>query len=540
MKKLKLFFCTIIIFIVPLAVAAMPSSEFIFQVNVGGDTTPPTTPVLQSVTPVSPNQIDIQWGPSTDNWVFGGYVLLRNGLPIATTTLQSYSDMGLTPETLYTYEVYAFDAGFNISSTSNSLATMTLPVVIPPPPAAPDPVGVRTGTQLVQVTDFSIVPDTQAVVVSWETNRPTRTALRWGKTDAYTGGFSVSEVSATRRVITITDLEPGTRYYFELVGFTPSGQAIVLRTGEFTTTTTLPARVMPNVERLTVTVSNGDVTLRYRLPAGETDARVRVVRSHLGWPRDRLDGAVVYEGTNDTVVDRDVFSKHETQYYTVFAIGADGTISSGAVVTARLVPREPEVIPPSLPLPITPPSATTTPTTTPLLPTEPELPRALELLSPEVITLLQNGRINNLAEETITLDKREAFTIRIAATALPPHLKSIVVTLLDPTNQRQQYSFILRLNNAGDAYEATISALGVAGASRLQVEIYDYKQMVVGRYAVPINFAVVTETAPPVLFPDALVSVLAPGWTFLLTLIVIIFISGLGWWLYRRKTEDKN
>lgn len=517
----------------PTVVGAV-SEEFTFRAIVGDDTTPPSTPVLEAVTPITTTQIDVDWSESIDNWIFGGYVLLRDGIPIATTTLTNYNDTGLTPETVYSYEVYAFDAAGNLSTTSNSLSTSTLAIVVPPPPATSTP-GTVTGTQTIRLLSFTVTPSTRDAVFEWETVAPARVILRWGRTTSYDAGYIESDVYTKSRTTTLTDLEPGTRYLYELVGFTPGGNGISLRTGEFTTMAPLPERVMPNVDDLRLSVDDRDVTISYALPMGEPGARVRIVRSHLGWPTDLLDGAVVYEGNAESFVDRDALRSHETQYYTIFAIGADGTVSSGAVGTARRASGGGEPLVPGLPaIPATP--GTTTPHTEAALP-----PIALASLSPEMIKVLQGERRSDFAQASVTLDHRQPFTLRIDRTMLPPHLKTIIVSLIDPSDHRQQYAFLLRLNKAGDAYEATLAPVGVAGASRLRVEIYDLTQLVVGRYAVPLTFAPVAVVETPVIFPDALLPLLITLRPLLIGLFIVLGAWWLWlWWSARRRAEDNR
>ncbi len=521
----------VVVLSVPGLVLAV-SEEFTVKVNVGDDVTPPSTPTLLSVTPIASTQIDVSWSVATDNWIFGGYVLLRDGSPIATTTLTTYNDTGLTAETLYTYEVYAFDAAGNISTTSNSLATTTPPVVVPPPVATSTQADPVSGTQVIRLIDFTVTPGTQSALLAWQTARPARFVVRWGRTDDYADGYIQNDAFVSERTTNITGLEPGTRYLYELIGYLPSGRSIVLRTGDFTTKEDAGIRVMPNVDRLQIVVAGEDVRLTYRMPE-ESGARVRIVRSHLGFPTDLSDGAVVYDGVATEVTDREALSQYPVQYYTVFVIGTDGTVSSGAVGVAIRSDDAGAGAAPGL--------GDRATTTSPMTPGASELPTlALTTLSPESLLVEQGGRITSFAATFITLDQREAFTVRVPREALPRHLKAIVVTLLDPTDQRRRYSFLLRLNKTGEAYEATVAPIGLVGSSRLQLEIYDFTEQAIGRYRVPVTFALLTEVSPAVVFPDALV----PLFSRLLPYLGGMAFLGLVWWLWllwrSRRTEDNR
>lgn len=93
---------------------------------VAPDTTAPSVPADLTATAVSASQIDLTWTASTDNVALEGYKIYRGGSLIATSTVNSYSDTGLTASTSYTYNVAAYDTVHNISGQSNSATATTL------------------------------------------------------------------------------------------------------------------------------------------------------------------------------------------------------------------------------------------------------------------------------------------------------------------------------------------------------------------------------------------------------------------------------
>src|SRR2546422_277042 len=95
------------------------------------DITPPSVPTNLSTSAVSSSQINLSWTASTDNVGVAGYTIYRGGSQIATTSLTSYSDTGLSPSTAYVYQVAAFDAAGNVSALSAAASAATLS----PPPA---------------------------------------------------------------------------------------------------------------------------------------------------------------------------------------------------------------------------------------------------------------------------------------------------------------------------------------------------------------------------------------------------------------------
>jgi chitodextrinase len=94
------------------------------------DTTPPTTPTGLTATAVSSTQVNLSWTAATDNVGVANYRVRRNGADAGTATSTSFSDTGLTANTLYTYTVSAADAAGNRSNESSTASATT--------PAAPD------------------------------------------------------------------------------------------------------------------------------------------------------------------------------------------------------------------------------------------------------------------------------------------------------------------------------------------------------------------------------------------------------------------
>ena len=89
------------------------------------DTTPPSIPTNLQATAISSSQINLSWTASTDNVGVTGYKVYRGGSQIGTSPSTSYTDTGLTPSTLYTYTVSAYDAAGNTSNQSSPASATT-------------------------------------------------------------------------------------------------------------------------------------------------------------------------------------------------------------------------------------------------------------------------------------------------------------------------------------------------------------------------------------------------------------------------------
>jgi chitodextrinase len=113
--------------------AANNSASDITTVTNVPDTTPPSAPGTLTATPISGVQVDLIWGPATDNIGVAGYRVERclgggctSFVKLATTTSTTFSDTGLTPNSNYTYVVRAVDAANNLGPYSNAANVTTL------------------------------------------------------------------------------------------------------------------------------------------------------------------------------------------------------------------------------------------------------------------------------------------------------------------------------------------------------------------------------------------------------------------------------
>jgi len=103
-----------------------------------GDRTPPTTPTNLVVSDVTRTSVSLSWQPSTDSGNFS-YIVRVNNLKISsvqTATVDgpatTYKPTFLSPNTPYSFVVYAVDGNLNRSGDSNVANANTLPDTTPP------------------------------------------------------------------------------------------------------------------------------------------------------------------------------------------------------------------------------------------------------------------------------------------------------------------------------------------------------------------------------------------------------------------------
>jgi chitodextrinase len=97
------------------------------------DTEPPSAPGTLATVAVSGIQVNLSWGPATDNVGVTGYRVERcqgsgctSFVKLATPVSNSYSDYGVVPHTSYSYVVRAVDGANNLGPYSNTSSVTTL------------------------------------------------------------------------------------------------------------------------------------------------------------------------------------------------------------------------------------------------------------------------------------------------------------------------------------------------------------------------------------------------------------------------------
>lgn len=452
---MKNFFLSAVVvsFFLPLFASAQFDDSIRIRQQIGTDFVPPTTPGFVNAVPIATDQIDVSWGTSTDDQFFGGYRLFRDAVQIATTSLTSYSDTGLTPSTTYAYSVESFDWLINVSTTSTSTATTTFAVIVP---FRPEP---EYNTQLTpRMTEISIDTAVRNAVFSWTTNIYTRYVIRWGISSSYEMGFVQSDAFRRSHVTYIEGLSPDTTYQYELIAYNQQGREYSLQTGSFTTTQ-LPDETAPaNVSALQIFAEGTSAYLNWQNPIDADFSKVRVVRNHLFYPQSPVDGFIVYEGSGQSVVDSNVLREYPTQYYTVYTYDALGNVSSGAIGKVSLGDEAGNQ-------------------DSDLSGTFPENLNGTDendrlTVDFSDVVFMQNGTVLTNDTDAVVVREDSPITVMLAAELLPRHLKTVTISVSSPTGGTETY--ILRANAPGSAYEARIAGLS-EGVYNTTFTIYDFK-----------------------------------------------------------------
>lgn len=90
-----------------------------------GDTQAPTTPTGLAASAATATSVALTWNAASDNVAVAGYDILRDGVVVASSESPSYTDIGLAPDTTYTYAVRTRDTAGNLSPAGAPITVKT-------------------------------------------------------------------------------------------------------------------------------------------------------------------------------------------------------------------------------------------------------------------------------------------------------------------------------------------------------------------------------------------------------------------------------
>jgi hypothetical protein len=448
------------------------TDDFRVQMLVGDDITPPSIPANLVAVPVATSQIDLSWNASTDNVAVTGYQVFRDNFQIATTTLLTYSDTGLTPSTTYAYYVTAFDGADNVSASSTVVATTTLATTTPPATTTPSSSG-GAGEKIelvplpLEIIQLEIIPGQTHAVLRYETRGYVRSTVRWGRTSSYELGSLVEQSFRKIHETRISGLSPGTLYRFTIEGENNVGVHGVLTENSFVTLPADDVLAPANVQDLRAVRDGDDIILTWKNPSDDDFSHVRILRNDRFYPTDTADGWITYEGSGEKVNDEGSAVPGTVQYYTAFSYDVRGNVSSGAIVALRITDEEGVVVDPVT-----------------------DETNIIELTF-EDISFVQDGGELQREGNMVFLDGTKQLTVSVSYERLPEHLKAILVTLTHPTEKSEIFSFLLRIDPKKDRYTATIAPLGENGVYPLTLSVIDFETAQIGYVKADLNAHIV-------------------------------------------------
>jgi titin len=273
---------------------------------------PPAAPTSLTVTPASGTELDLAW---TDNSTYAtGYIVQRsvnNGpwvsLPTLPSGTNSYNDTGLSPNTLYSYQVQAIDTA-GASAFSNVASTTT-----PIPPTTPTG-GTATFNSATEID------------LKWTNTSTNATGIRILR--SVIGGEFVAitnNLSPAATTYPDTGLTPGTEYDYHIQAYNVAGFSDFagVHTGTIAASPGSPA----------ATAGDAQTTLTWVPPMYNGDAQNLTYNVYRGTTPGGEAAAPVATGIDSPTFTDTALADGQTYYYTITSVDLGGESPFSAEVS---------------------------------------------------------------------------------------------------------------------------------------------------------------------------------------------------------------
>ncbi|MDP9052284.1 MAG: fibronectin type III domain-containing protein [Acidobacteriota bacterium] len=198
-----------------------------FPANFTTPTVSAPGPAISAVTTsnISSTSAVITWTtdqPSTSLVNFGTTTGYGSASTLATTLVTSHTVTltGLTPGTIYDFDVVSANSSAVSSVSSNATLTTTSVASTPP----------------VISNVFTTSVSQNSVTVTWTTDQPSSSLVNYGMTTSYGTSSGLNSTLVTAHSVTLTGLAAGTTYNFDVTSANAAAQSTTSPNGTVTTT----------------------------------------------------------------------------------------------------------------------------------------------------------------------------------------------------------------------------------------------------------------------------------------------------------------
>jgi chitodextrinase len=234
----------------------------VLEASLVPDTQPPSVPTNLTAIAMASNRINLSWTASTDDRGVTGYQIYRDGVQIATSPTNSFSNTGLNQQTTYSYTVAGFDAAGN-SSAQSLAASATTPALDTAPPSVP------TGLVSSNVTANSLT-------LSWTASTDNVAVSGY---QIFRNGLSIGSTSTTS--YTDTGLVASTTYSYTVAASDTSGNVSAQSQPLTATTLSTPAAPIAFVQRNSAVPQSPQSTVTVAYTSAQTAGDTNILA--IGW-----------------------------------------------------------------------------------------------------------------------------------------------------------------------------------------------------------------------------------------------------------------
>ncbi len=405
----------------------------------------------------------------------------------------------------------------------------------PPPPEEPaveaepqtQSAVITINSTVPEISGIKIEPDVNSVKILWKTAENSVSQIYWGKTQDYEEG-SLSEISFLKNhAIKIENLLPSSKYFFKIIIFNAAGNKKEISGLSFKTLAPPDTEAPANVKNLQARFLEDKISLTWDNPTEDDFEAVRITKREGFYPRDPLEGKVVYEGGGTRAEDKEI-EKGTRYYYSVFSRDKNWNYSSGAIISVLAGEKQKEnpaseterdnILEKETPkkersakarrereektsekkeVPrketIKEKESSGKETIKEKSPAEQKTLNFLKKITLFDFNFIQNGKKISFTGNQIKIEADKNLKISIEAKKIPQNVKSLLAKLKDTEYPYETFSFIFKLNKDEGVFDAVIAPLGKKGSYPLSIHFINRKNKEFKK----INAEIISTAAQP-------------------------------------------
>ncbi len=319
-------------------------------------------------------------------------------------------------------------------------------------------------TEKPEIRNLRIEPERNSVQISWTTNENAIAKVYWGKTQSYEDGSLSEIIFSKNHAVKIEGLSESSGYFFKISVSDLSNNETVIRGLSFVTLSPPDTQAPANVSGLRAKVLKNSVLLIWKNPRDEDFVAVRVTKRESFFPRDFLEGKVIYEGSGTRAEDREV-KKGVRYYYSVFSRDRSWNYSSGANVSAVFGEKKPVEKKETV---------------------EKKIAPELKKLSLFDFDFTQEGKKISFLGNKIKVKAGKNLKISVDANKIPKDVKKISLKLGNPENPAESFFFTFKLNKKKGVFETVLSPSQEDISYPLSISLKGFKNLEMKKIAAEI------------------------------------------------------
>lgn len=200
------------------------------------------------------------------------------------------------------------------------------------PPVVPPGTVRQNGFPQISIYNLRVESGYTSATIYWTSSVSTISTIKWGENSEVGDGVLKSIIFAQNHQVEITNLKPGTIYYFTIES-QDVGKRVATSLPQYFSTKSYRDTSFPlNPRNVDISADVPGITITWNNPPDPDFAYIRIMRHEDRFHGSPFSGTLVYEGNKESFLDSNVVPGKK-YFYSLFARNNSGDFSSGVAVS---------------------------------------------------------------------------------------------------------------------------------------------------------------------------------------------------------------